>query len=50
MRAMWHRDEAVVPAPDALGFIRIAVRPAWDRPEFFVDIRLRRQASPTVVK
>lgn len=50
MRAIWRRDEAAVPATEALGFIRIAVRPTWDHPEFFVDIRLRRQTPPTVVK
>ena len=50
IRAMWQHDEAEIPAADALGFIRIAVRPAWEQPELFLDIHLRHQGPPTVFK
>jgi hypothetical protein len=48
VHAMWEHDEGEHAYASADGFIRIAVRPALD-PEFFVDVRLKRHAPPTIV-
>jgi hypothetical protein len=48
VHAMWAQNENEHPDVTANGFIRIAVRPAWD-PEFFLDIRLNEDGPPTMV-
>jgi len=48
VHAMWDHDEGGQAYASADGFIRIAVRPAFD-PEFFVDVRLKRHTPPTIV-
>jgi hypothetical protein len=48
VHAMWEQDEGEHPHVVASGFIRIAIHPAWNA-EFFVDVRLNREAPPTIV-
>jgi hypothetical protein len=45
---MWEHDEGEHPNVATYGYIRIAVRPAWDA-DFFLDVRLNTYDPPTIV-
>ena len=49
MHAIWDRDESKHANTTADGFIRITIQSAWSDPDSFFDIRLNRDAPPTII-